>query len=318
MICFYHASDFDGKCSGALVHMAHPECELIGVDYTDTLRDVEAHRPLKKGETVFVVDFCFSESEMMRLYEDFNLIWIDHHRTSIEKMERFMKAHGLYSGDIHGPRCLEFDGISASDKRSGCDLTWEYLHEGEKAPYFVRLLGRYDVWDHSNPDVLNFQYGIRQEKDTHPRAQIWKDLRGVSVNPILASNTDSGEIVTIETVRIIETGKIILKYQEAQNSAYANRMAFDAVLLGHRAVVINTANSNALVFKDAYDPEKHDIMIAFSIKPGECSYSIYSEKPNINAGKIAKEFGGGGHKGAAGFTTVEPLTFGGLICTQSY
>ena len=55
--------------------------------------------------------------------------------------------------------------------------------------------------------------------------------------------------------------------------------------------------------------KKHDIMLPFaSHKNGKWKLSLYSTKKKINCGEIAKLFGGGGHKGAAGFIS-EKLPF---------
>ena len=35
MKCFYHSADLDGQCSGAIVKLARPDCELVGIDYGD-------------------------------------------------------------------------------------------------------------------------------------------------------------------------------------------------------------------------------------------------------------------------------------------
>ena len=39
MKCFYHSADLDGHCSGAIVKMVYPECELIGINYGDKFPD---------------------------------------------------------------------------------------------------------------------------------------------------------------------------------------------------------------------------------------------------------------------------------------
>ena len=52
---------------------------------------------------------------------------------------------------------------------------------------------------------------------------------------------------------------------------------------------------------------KHDIMIMYGVKPGEIKYSLYSAKDEFDVSEIAKRYGGGGHKGAAGFYSKELL-----------
>lgn len=52
--------------------------------------------------------------------------------------------------------------------------------------------------------------------------------------------------------------------------------------------------------------EPYDLMITFVRRKDKLwNVSLYSTKPEIDCGEIAKSFGGGGHKGAAGFQCEE-------------
>lgn len=267
MKCFYHKSDLDGHCSGAIIKRKYPDCEMIGVDYNDRLETFD----LTHGEKVFVVDFCFEPHQVMvELNKIVDLIWIDHHKTSIEW--------------AHENGFLASAGQSLEIGKAGCELTWEFFHS-TPIPYAVKMLGRYDVWDHSDPEVLPFQYGMRQEEYTLPDADIWEHVFGSSI----FSN------------EIIQRGQIILKYEINQNAKYAKGMAYEAAFEGYRAIVMNKAYANSKAFDAVYDPEKHDIMIMFGVKPGQIKYTLFCEKPDIDVSAIAKKYGGGGHHGAAGF-----------------
>lgn len=267
MKCFYHRSDFDGQCAGAIVKYKYPECEMVGVDYND--------KPplMDEKEIVFVVDMCFKLEDMERLTKHHKLIWIDHHETSIDKM---------FKAGIH-PEGLR------SDEFSGCELTWMFLFPDDEMPRAVRLLGRYDVWDHKDPDVLPFQYGLREGIETHPEASIWKHL------------FEQDFAGTAMLSQFIKTGEIIKRYQDRQNEIYAKGMAYEAEFEGLRAIIMNKPFSNSKAFDSVYDPQKHDIMILFGVKPGEIKYTLYSDKPEVRVGKLATKYGGGGHAGAAGF-----------------
>lgn len=271
MKCFYHKSDLDGHCSGAIVKKKYPECAMIGVDYNDTL-DLDN---IVSGERVFVVDFSFSVEEMAALDTKAQLFWIDHHKSALEKMAD-------YPREISGKREIG---------KAGCELTWEYLYldsEGGLLPAAVWLLGRYDVWKHDEDErILPFQYGMRRHEDTSPESHIWERyLSGFGVNEITATLT---------------AGEVILSYINNDNAKYAEVMAYEAEFEGQRAIVINKANANSQLFDSVYDPEMHDIMIVFGVKPGEYKYSLYSVKDDVDVSEIAEEYGGGGHAGAAGF-----------------
>jgi len=273
MKCFYHKSDLDGHCSGAIIRQENPECEMIGVDYTDSLDSLKMRGCFQSGETVFVVDFSFSLSDMEYLNDHTDLVWIDHHKSAIEKC-----------------KSIECSGAREIGK-AGCELTWEYMHP-ISMPRSVKLLGRYDVWDHVNPDVLPFQYGFRSLPDTLPESEIWEY--------ILLPNPDDID-------RIISLGMTIIDYERKQNKIYAKGMSYESELEGLRAIVINKAFSNSKIFDSVYDPEKHDIMVLFGIKQGEYKYSLYSTKDSVDVSEIAVKYGGGGHKGAAGFYSKTQL-----------
>ncbi len=207
MKCFYHSSDFDGHCSGAIVKRKYPECQMIGVEHDKTVTEVmKDETPFINNETVFIVDFCFDEKEMRDLQKYTTLIWIDHHKSSIEKMGNF---------ECDGIRYLEESNATPSDKKAGCELTWEYLFPDKIMPRVVKLLGRYDIWDHEDPNVLPFQSGIRAGIDTLPNSLIWPHM----------FNEDVEGTATIS--RLIKKGETIFQYETRQNEIYAQGMAFE-------------------------------------------------------------------------------------------
>lgn len=273
MKCFYHKSDLDGQCSGAIVKKKYPGCEMIGVNYNDKL-DLSI---IEAGEPVFVVDFCFSADEMLDLYGKAGIVfWIDHHVSAIEKMKVLDNT---------------FPGYREVGK-AGCELTWEYLFSSTSMPKAVKLLGRYDVWDHKDLDVLLFQYGMREMDDTTPSSIIWDFLLDPKTDKDIINNA-------------IYTGETIMSYEAKQNKMYAKGMAYENIFEGYRAIIINKAYSNSKIFDSVYDPEKHDIMVLFGVKPDEVKYTLFSDKPEIDVSKIAVKYGGGGHAGAAGFYLKE-------------
>jgi hypothetical protein len=71
----------------------------------------------------------------------------------------------------------------------------------------------------------------------------------------------------------------------------------------YRCICLNTPLFSSASFDSVWDPEKHDVMVPFArMANGKWKVSLYSTKPTIDCGAIAKAFGGGGHHGAAGFT----------------
>jgi oligoribonuclease NrnB/cAMP/cGMP phosphodiesterase (DHH superfamily) len=262
--CFYHSADLDGHCSGALVKYCFPETELIPIDYKDKF---PYHR-IKHHDTVIMVDFSLPMEDMFYINENTKrFIWIDHHKTAIN----------LYNEEITIDAYL-------NTKKAGCELTWEFLYPESPMPLFVYLLGRYDVWDHSNDMVLPFQYGMRTfNTDPIKNMGIWKQLM----------EDDNGFIK-----QIIECGKHVIEYIKFYEEGIMEN-AFETIIDGYKALAIN---HNRLNNRSIYTAQ-YDIFLTFHRIRNQWRVSLYSEK--IDVGLLAKKFGGGGHKGAAGFICQE-------------
>lgn len=283
MKCYFHGQDLDGECSGALIKLKHPGCEMIPVDYGDQV----PWDSLLEGEKVWVVDFSFSPEDMKRLDSMTDLTWIDHHKSSLETVDT----------SIAGTR---------ETGKAGCELVHGFLYPGhENLPEFVRLLGRYDVWDHEDPLILPFQSGMRFQSDTSPNnTEFWLAM----YDPYIVKET-------------IGIGLIIFKYQNLQNAKYIKSCSFETMIHDLRCVCVNRMLTGSKIFDSVYDPEKHDIMICFGYRPPKESnlrpghpkgfsgwnLSFYSDKPEIDVSKVAIDIGNqygsggaGGHQGAAG------------------
>jgi pyoverdine/dityrosine biosynthesis protein Dit1 len=46
----------------------------------------------------------------------------------------------------------------------------------EKMPVAIKHIGRYDVWDHSDPDSLKFHYGMMSRENMDPNSKEFKDF----------------------------------------------------------------------------------------------------------------------------------------------
>jgi oligoribonuclease NrnB/cAMP/cGMP phosphodiesterase (DHH superfamily) len=259
--------------------MKFPECEMIGINYAYDFEKIVFDKVVP-GETVYMVDFSLPIDDMVRLNQLCTFIWIDHHTTAIEDAR---KIGFLASG-----------GQLVRVDTAGCELTWEYLNEDSsigEMPYAVYLLGRYDVFDHSNVDVLPFQYGVRRASDTSPDNQILWD----------ALFHDQGMFDNV-----LNAGIILFDYEIIQNEKFCKAYAFESSLNDMSAVCANKGFSNTKLFDSIYDPEEYKLMILFVMqKNGKWKVTVGSTHDDVHCGNIAKCYGGGGHKGIAGFECEE-------------
>lgn len=273
MKCYFHSRDLDGRCSGAIVKMVHPECELIGYDYGMPF-PWETIRP---DEVVYLVDVSLQPfSDMVRLRDACgSLIWIDHHISAINDRN----ATGV-----------AFNGLQCEGE-AGCELTWKLL-VGTDMPRSVFLLGRYDVWDWMNHEgAMEFQTGMWQFDTSPNNGEFWRRL-----------------FLDEELVdEIIHNGGLLLAAKKKDNASRIKTLGFDTMLGEYRALAVNHGMTNSTIFDSAYDPERHDIMVSFCWYRDHWKVSVYVDKAraDIDASVICKQFGGGGHRGAAGFQCTE-------------
>ena len=279
-ICLYHGIDLDGFCSGAIyakyMEEHDKEYELIPANYGWDL-------PWKKfeGANVTLVDFSMQPwNEFVRLTEmATDVLWIDHHRSAINEFEKAVIGDG-------------FSGIRTmlDEKQAGCELAWDYFFPHQTMPMAVRLLGRYDVWDHAEDEVLPFQYGMRLY-DMDPAdgwADKWAHYLDLYISPEVCHPR-------------IGEGKTVLRYQTREDETGARAGCFSVEWEGCRWLAANRGGRGSKFFDSLWDAEKFDGMMGFSWNGEVWTFGLYTDKPGIDCGAIAKGHGGGGHPGAAGF-----------------
>lgn len=268
----YHQDDLDGLCSAAIIKSRFKSAELIPMSYGDKF----PFWRVSMGETVFMVDFSLQPFEEMEILKSMcNLVWIDHHVSAIEESVR-----RIFRCDGH-----RYVGLGA------CILTWRHLNENTECPYGVQMLGLYDVFDRTNPNAIWYNYGLRAMV-TSPTDMEWEKVLG---------NDPAFNIFTVEL------GKKVYAYQRNVNAQVA-RNAFEVEFEGYPALAVNHGQPGSLVFETVFDPVRHDFGIVFAKKNSSHwdvrLYDVCGKCPVDLAG-LAKEYGGGGHRGAAGFQCAE-------------
>lgn len=277
--CVYHSRDLDGRCSAAIVRHKYPDAVLIGYDYGEPL-DLEQFRDAR----VFMVDVSLQPFDrMITLAKICDFHWIDHHKTVIEE-------HAKTTSTILGRRQV---GLAA------CELTWAELFPDRPIPPAVEYLGRYDVWDCKlkvfwDDTILPFQYGMRAEK-SDPDAAIWQEL-----------------LRSLDLDLLIETGTAILSYERQQHAEAICADGFPALFDGLKVLCMNRRSCGSQTFEARWNSDDFDAMLSFGYDGKKWTVSLYTDKPGVNVGEVARKRGGGGHERAAGFQIAKlPQELGG-------
>jgi len=230
---------------------------------------------IEKDETVYIVDFSIETSDMDKLLEiTKDIHWIDHHKTSIEKYEGYDK-------EIKG---LRVDG------EAGCVLSYKYMYgDSKEVPYFTRLIGDRDIWKFKYGETTrNFCMGLLCF-DTSMPSDVFAELQ-YDMNKVH---------------EILKIGMIVKKFRDNQAKKYRETFGFEIEFEGYNCFAMNIGQAGSEYFGKKIN--EYDILISFVYdgSTGIWLLSLYTENKEIDVSEIAKKYGGGGHKGAAGFTSKD-------------
>jgi len=285
ILACYHKDDLDGACSAAIINKK-TNCNILGVTYSEEF-DL---KKLNDISTLYFLDFCPKINILFNIIKKFRgkIIIIDHHLSAYQNYLQ------------HSQEIVELCGSKVSleyvfdNDFSGCELTYKYFYS-DTIPYGVKLLGRYDIWDHYSDNVLNFQYGIRSifELDEENILNFQKEEWGYIIDEDLSY-----------IKYIIDIGCDIQRYHINTSKNYAKSYSFRYYkwLGEYNCIILNRGSISSLDFESVYDSDKDDIMVSFVKGKNGWNFSLRSIKDEVDCAKIAKEFGGGGHKKAAGFS----------------
>lgn len=332
--CIYHSIDLDGWMSAAIVKhwfaIEHREQEINIVNYNSfTDLDISTINPsnlivfigynygqpipdLSEYDKVIMCDISFEPTVMKGLIDRLsnNFIWIDHHISAIKSCPQTLP----YANSVDDVQPVS--GIRDT-KFAACELTWQHFFPNESMPEIVRLLGRYDCFGHKGTDeeqkVLEFQYGARQAIPNYNTAYDYLmynlqddvdcvhgdehvvnrlHIEGIAIYQYLCTEAKqtykNGFEIELNVINKIPNIKE-LGFKSASNQR------------NYKFICINKERFNPINFSIDYHKDGYDGAACFHFDGTHWCFSLYNDNGEVDCSQIAKQFGGGGHKGAAGF-----------------
>ena len=268
-----HHNDLDGRCAAAIVYQQFPTAEYIEMNYNQRF-PVET---IEQGEPVHILDFSIQPDEMVALRRKTtdSIVWIDHHKTAIEKFAGFTPA---------------IKGIRRTD-RSGAWLTWEFMHPGIEPPEVVRLVDDWDMRTHEKNSegyrTLQFVAAVKSY-DTDPTGLFWAQL-------LPGNRYYNHQRVDV----MVRDGVTIIDYEARQNAEYIKAFGHKFRFEEHTCYACNRGLTNSMLFDSIIEDDEITIFMPFVWDGFKWTVSLYSK--TVDVSEIAKKYGGGGHTGAAGF-----------------
>jgi len=260
-LCIYHGNCADGFAAAWVVRKFYKEVY--------SRNDIEFHAgvyqnppPEVKGKNVILVDFSYKRPILDKMKQEANSILIlDHHKTAMENLQ-------------------EFEGAIFDMNRSGAMITWNHFFANQEAPQLIEHIQDRDLWQFKLPGTREIQAAVF----SYPYDfEVWDELMKTDPLQLFTEGTaierkhfkDINELLAVCKTRTIIAGYDV----PIANLPYI--FSSDA---GH---IMGVGEPFAACYMDT--PEGR----VYSLRS--------SEVGGVDVGEVAKLFGGGGHKHAAGF-----------------
>lgn len=279
ILVLYHSNCADGF--GA----AWAAWKLFG-DTADYVPAVYGAEPpdIEQYSTIYVLDFSYPKDVLERWVGngEFNLGGrtvrvIDHHRTAQEQLK-------------------DFPGAIFDMSHSGAYLAWKYFHEPVEVPQLIRYVEDRDMWWWKLPHSREVS------------AALWSYPMGFHI-----WNTIAEQIETYQGLRMFaDEGAAILRYMKQQTEMICNQaylsdffagLDYDEIPRDFDSIpVVNTTSLWSEVGEELLRlyPEATFVGCYHTTRDGHEKWSLRS-KGEFDVSAVARQFGGGGHKNAAGF-----------------
>lgn len=218
------------------------------------------------GRTVYMVDFSYPKEVIEEMLKEANkIVIIDHHKTAIEMLNNYYHPKLDYYLNAH---------------KSGAGLAWEYFHDADKMPQLIKHIQDRDLWRFSLPFTKEIIEGLASYDMSF---EIWDYLMERPV----------------EELR--DEGKILLRKMEKTINGTLNQTPLMLLIDGHLIPTYNLTQYISETLNRIVEKEDIPFSASYFINNEGVIFSLRSIDGKLDVSNVAKAYGGGGHRNAAGF-----------------
>ena len=214
------------------------------------------------GKNVVVLDFSYDNATTKRLIKEAkSFLVIDHHKSAMI--------------ELHDIGCTHFDMT-----HSGAMLAWKFFHPGKDAPRFIKFVEDRDLWKWEIPYSREFSAAFDMIQFYFEQFDLFLDDSAV----------DSAQ----------ERGAYILAYSKTVISKISKN-AVARTIEGKNVLVVNSPHWMSEIGA-ALSPKCDFAAIWYwDHEDRRVKVSLRAHHDDSDVSEIAKKYGGGGHRKAAGF-----------------
>lgn len=263
----YHGNCYDGfgAAFAAWKKFGDADTKYIAVSYGAALPQ------MPNAREILIVDFSYPQDVILELSKVAQVKVFDHHKTAQEALAGLAEDTKL---DGAGNPRVVFDM-----ERSGALITWDELN-ATPAPELIRHISDRDLWQFK----LEGSRAVHKALVSLPmKFEIWDQL----------------------DITVLKTEGAAMERLHDQLVKNIIQSAWLGKLGGYDVPMVNTSIAWSEVGEALLDewnkgPRNFPMVASFTVMENSIMWSLRSAQ-EFDCSEVAKKFGGGGHKNAAGF-----------------
>jgi oligoribonuclease NrnB/cAMP/cGMP phosphodiesterase (DHH superfamily) len=268
-LVIYHGNCQDGFTAAWAVWKVHPDWGFYAAKHGDPPPD------LTGIDTVYMVDFSYKRPVILEMATpEKTIIILDHHKTAEADLV-----------DLPSNVSVTFDM-----ERSGAHIAWDHFHPHEPLPSIIRTVEDRDLWRFKYPTTKAISAALFAEEYNFITWTLWDQK------------------IQLEGAQwAVESGEAILR-KAAKDTNELLQNKFKSSIGGHDIWVCNLPYTFSSDAGNILASEPGAPFGATFYLDGEYAvFSLRSTEEGLDVSEIAKQYGGGGHKHAAGFKVPYPF-----------
>jgi len=275
VIVIYHGNCADGF-SAAWVCRRY--FESVRTDLSRPL-EVEYHPgvyqkepPDVKGKIVYLVDFSYKRPVVEQMIKDADTVFIlDHHKTAIEDLQGLEGLTSVFD--------LE---------HSGAMITWNYFFPNKEPPMLLKHVEDRDLWKFKLQGTREIQAALFSYEYTFEN---WDRLMDVE------KHLDE----ELSILGMYRQGQAIERKHFKDINELIKVLKRPMKVAGYTLNVVNLPYTMSSDAGHILCEQGEPFGCCYYDKPEGREFSLRSEGDKVDVSVIARSYGGGGHKNAAGF-----------------
>lgn len=218
------------------------------------------------GQNVIIVDFSYSRDALIQMNKDASSLQVIDHHRTAQQ------------------NCEGLDFALFDMNYCGAILTWKYFYGNQTVPQLLWYIQDRDLWTWKLPKSREVSAALRSYPFDFDLWDYFITQDGLS--------------------KLMIEGEAILRYQQQQvNIALSQK--YELIEIGEYKVPC--LNSTHLISEIANELCKgYPFAACYFDTDDKRVFSLRSDENGIDVSQIAKQYGGGGHPRAAGFTIIKP------------